>query len=215
MQFRDVSHYVSRTDQHRQRGAGIAALRRPRTPTVTEFAPESKNSLSNSDQSCTKLLTGKRLRGYEALVYSTVFCVSMTTLWVVNNGKGRDSSDSFTAQILAKNAGENCGQIRPQLLRCVSQLRPAQPLVMCHYLQTRPIAAGHRRWKAMTALLRISDVQNRLCVSRSTVNRLIRDRKLECVYIGRSPRIPDDAVERLINKLRDGAVDLDENEAQA
>lgn len=202
MQFRDVSHYVGRTDQHSRRGAGLVALRRPRKPTATEFALESKNSLSNSDQFCAKLLTGTRPPGYEALIDSLSFCVSMPTLWVVNNDKGRDRGDSFTAQFLAKNAGENCGQIRPQLLRCVSQLRPTHPLVMCHYLQTRPIAAGHRRWKAMTVLLRISDVQDRLCVSRSTVNRLIRDQKLECVHLGRSRRIPDDSVEKLIHELR-------------
>jgi hypothetical protein len=47
------------------------------------------------------------------------------------------------------------------------------------------------------------------------VNRLIHDRKLECVYIGRNPRIPDDAVERFIKQLRDGTFDRDENEAQA
>jgi excisionase family DNA binding protein len=66
--------------------------------------------------------------------------------------------------------------------------------------------------KAMTTLLRISDVEKRLCVSRSTVNRLIRDRKLECVYVGRSPRIPDDAVEQFIRSIRDNAITIDEDE---
>jgi excisionase family DNA binding protein len=54
----------------------------------------------------------------------------------------------------------------------------------------------------MTTLLRISDAQERLAVSRSTVYRLIRDRKLECLYLGGSPRIPDDSLERLIGELR-------------
>lgn len=215
MQFRDVSHYVSRTDQHRRRGAGFVPPTRTKLPTGTEFALVLKNSLSNFDQFCAKLLTGKRHRGYEALVDSAVSCASMPTLWVVNNDKGRGRGNSFTAQFLAKNAGENCGQIRPQLLRCVSQLRPTHPLVMCHYLQTRPIAAGHRRWRAMTVLLSISDVQDRLCVSRSTVNRLIRDRKLECVHLGRIPRIPDDSVEKLIRELRATTPDFMDDEAES
>jgi excisionase family DNA binding protein len=60
----------------------------------------------------------------------------------------------------------------------------------------------------MTSLLSISDVQDRLCVSRSTVNRLIRDQKLECVHLGRSPRIPDDSVEKLIRELRTARSDV-------
>jgi excisionase family DNA binding protein len=208
MQFCDVSHYVSRTNQHRQRGAGIAALRRPRTPTVTEFALESKNSLSNSDQFCAKLLTGKRHRGYEALVDSTVFCASMPTLWVVTKHKGGERGDTFTAQFLPQNNGENCGQISTYLLRCVSHRRLKHPPVC---VSLSPNAAHRRRTqevKAMTTLLSISGVQDRLCVSRSTVNRLIRDRKLECVYIGRSPRIPDDSVEKLISELRTNKPDI-------
>lgn len=215
MQFRDVSHDVSRTDLHRRRDAGLVALRRPRKPPVTEFTPESKNSLSNSDQFCAKLLTGKRHRGHAALVDSLSFCASMPTLWDVTKDKGSERGGIFTAQFLPKNDGENCGQIGTYLLRCVSQLRPQHPPVC---VSLSPNAAHSRRTqevKAITSLLSISGVQDRLCVSRSTVNRLIRDRKLECVYIGRSPRIPDDAVERLISKLRDGTLDLDENEAQA
>lgn len=214
MQLRDVSHYVSRTDQHRPGDTVLVALTRQSTPTGKEFAPARKNSLSNSDQFCAKLLTGTRPPGYAALVDSLNFCASIPTLWVGNKYKGGKRGDSFTAQLLPKNTAENCGQISTFLLRCVSQYRPNHPLVVCHYLQTRPIAAGHRRWKDMTVLLRISDVQDRLCVSRSTVNRLIRNQKLECVYIGRSPRIPDDAIELLISKLRDGTLDLDQNEAQ-
>lgn len=56
--------------------------------------------------------------------------------------------------------------------------------------------------KAMTSLLRISDAQDRLAASRSTVYRLIRDRKLECVYLGTSPRITDESIERFIDELR-------------
>lgn len=56
--------------------------------------------------------------------------------------------------------------------------------------------------KAMTSLLRISDAQTRLAASRSTVYRLIRDRKLECVYLGTSPRITDESIERFIDELR-------------
>ncbi len=56
--------------------------------------------------------------------------------------------------------------------------------------------------RAMTSLLRISDAQERLAASRSTVYRLIRNQKLECVYLGSSPRIPDDSLERLIGELR-------------
>jgi excisionase family DNA binding protein len=65
-------------------------------------------------------------------------------------------------------------------------------------------AASREIWevRAMTSLLRISDAQERLAASRSTVYRLIRDRKLECVYLGSSPRIPDDSLERLIDDLR-------------
>ena len=215
MHFRDVSHYVSRTNQNCIRNTACVAPARARLWAVPELAHERKISLSNSDQFCAKLLTGRRPPGYGTLIDSLSFRVSIPTLWVVNKYKGGKRGDCFTAQFLLKNAGENCGQIHPQLLRCVSYLRLNHPLVMCHYLQTRPIAAGHRRWKAMTVLLRISDVQDRLCVSRSTVNRLIHDRKLECVYIGRNPRIPDDAVERFIKQLRDGTFDRDENEAQA
>lgn len=65
-------------------------------------------------------------------------------------------------------------------------------------------AASRGIWevRAMTSLLRISDAQERLAASRSTVYRLIRDQKLECVYMGSSPRIPDDSLERFIGELR-------------
>jgi excisionase family DNA binding protein len=215
MQFSDVSHYVSRTDKQHRSTTALVAPERPRVLTIRELALEDGNSLSNSNQFCAKLLTGTRPPGYGALLDSLSFCASMPTLWVVNKNKCGERCDGFTAQFLLKNAGENCGQIGTSLLRCVSHKRLKHPPVVCHYLLTRLIAAGHGRWEAMTSLLSISDVQDRLCVSRSTVNRLIRDQKLECVYIGRSPRIPDDAVERLISKLRDGTLELDENEAQA
>ena len=215
MHFRDVSHYVSRANQHHRSATALIAPARPRVLTIRKIALEGGNSLPNSDQFCAKLLTGTRPPGYGEPLDSLIFGASMPTLWVGNKYKGGKRGDSFTAQFQPKNTAENCGQIRPQLLRSVSHFRPNHPMVMCHYLQTRPIAAGHRRWKAMTSLLSISDVQDRLCVSRSTVNRLIHDRKLECVYIGRNPRIPDDAVERFIKQLRDGTFDRDENEAQA
>ncbi len=214
MQFRDVSHYVSRTDQHRRRGADFIALMAQRERTATEFAPESKNPLSNSVQFCAKLLTGQRHRGHEALVDSPVFCASMPTLWDVTQYKRSERRDTFNAPFLPQYTGENCGQIGTFLLRCVSQLRPQHP-PCCVSLS--PNTAHRRRTqevKAMTSLLCISDVQVRLCVSRSTVNRLIRDRKLECVYIGRSPRIPDDAVERLIAGLRDTSLHLNETEVE-
>jgi excisionase family DNA binding protein len=67
----------------------------------------------------------------------------------------------------------------------------------------------------MTSLLRISDVQDRLRVSRSTVNRLIRDHKLECVHLGSSPRIPDDSVERLIRELRTNSPDTPDREVDS
>ena len=215
MHFRDVSHYVSRTNQQHKSATALVALARPWKHSVTEFAPKSKNSLSNSDQFCSKLLTGTRPPGYGALVDSFNFRASIPTLWDGNKYKGGKRGDSFTAQFLPQNTAENCGQIGTFLLRCVSQLRPSRPLVMCHYLQARPIAAGHRRWKAMTVLLRISDVEERLCVSRSTVNRLIRDQKLECVHLGRSPRIPDDSVEKFIRELRTNKPDISDCEIES
>ncbi len=208
MQYRDVSHYVSHTDQHRQRGAGFVPLSAPGMPTATEFTPESKNSLSNSDQFCAKLLTGKRHKGYEALVDSLIIRASMPTLWDVTKDKGSERRDTFAAQISPKNTGENCGQIDTYLLRCVSHKRLKHPT---GYVSLSPNAAYRRRTqevKAMTSLLRISDVQDRLCVSRSTVNRLIRDQKLECIHLGNSPRIPDDSVEKLISELRTNKPDI-------
>jgi len=212
MHFRDVSHYVSRTDQNCRRNTARVAPARARLWAVPALAHERKISLSNSDQFCAKLLTGRRPPGYGTLIDSLSFRVSIPTLWVGNKYKGGKRGDSFTVQFLPKNTAENCGQIGTCLLRCVSHYRPNHPLVVCHYLQTRPIAAGHRRWEAMTVLLRISDVEERLCVSRSTVNRLIRDQKLECVHLGRSPRIPDDSVEKLIRELRVNKADISDCE---
>jgi len=212
MHFRDVSHYVSRINHQHRSAPALAAPARLRVLTITELALQDGNSLSNSDQFCVKLLTGTGPPGYGALVDSLNFCASIPTLWVGNKYKGGKRGDSFAAQFLPKNTAQNCGQIGTFLLRCVSHFRPNHPLVVCHYLQTRPIAAGHRRWKAMTVLLRISDVEERLCVSRSTVNRLIRDQKLECVHLGRSPRIPDDSVEKLIRELRTNKPDISDCE---
>jgi len=212
MHFRDVSHYVSRTDQFLRRGTAFVAPARARLWAVPELAHERKISLSNSDQFCAKLLTGRRPPGYGTLIDSLSFRVSIPTLWVVNKYKGGKRGDSFTAQFRPKYTAENCGQIRPQLLRCVSQLRPQHPPVC---VSLSPNAAYRRRKqevKAMTTLLRINDVEKRLCVSRSTVNRLIRDKKLECVHLGRSPRIPDDSVEKLIRELRTNKPDISDCE---
>jgi excisionase family DNA binding protein len=67
---------------------------------------------------------------------------------------------------------------------------------------TTAASSGIWEVRAMTTLLRISDAQERLAASRSTVYRLIRDQKLECVYLGTSPRITDESIERLIDELR-------------
>jgi len=67
---------------------------------------------------------------------------------------------------------------------------------------TTATSGGFWEVRAMTTLLRISDAQDRLAASRSTVYRLIRNQKLECVYLGSSPRIPEDSLERLIGELR-------------
>lgn len=212
MQFRDVSHYVSRTDQHRRRGAGLVALTRQAMPSATEFGLQSKNSLSNSDQFCAKLLTGKRHRGYEALLDSLIDCASMPTLWVVTKDMGSERGGRFTAQSPSQKAEENCGQISTNLLRCVSHKRRKHP---SGCVSLSPNAAYRRRTqevKAMTTLLRISDAQDRLRVSRSTVNRLIRDQKLECIHLGSSPRIPDDSVEKLISELRTKGPDIHDGE---
>jgi excisionase family DNA binding protein len=212
MHFGDVSHYVSRTNQHRRIGADLDALTKPRMPTVTEFAAESKNSLSNSDQFCSKLLTGTRPPGYGTLIDSLEKLTSIPTMWVAFKNLGSERDGTFTPQFLAKNTAENCGQIGTFLLRCVSHKRLKHP-TGCVSLS--PNAAYRRRTqgvKAMTALLRISDVEKRLCVSRSTVNRLIRDQKLECVHLGRSLRIPDDSVEKLIRELRTNRPDISDCE---
>lgn len=215
MQFRDVSHYVSHTDQYRQCGTAGSSCMRGWNPTGTKSSEKCKNSLSNSDQFCAKLLTGKRHKGYGALVDSMGFCASIPRLWDVTKDKGSARGRIFTAQVLPQYTGENCGQIGTFLLRCVSHKRLKHHSI---YVSLSPNAAHRRRTqevKDMTTLLSISGVQERLSVSRSTVNRLIRDRKLEFVYIGRSPRIPDEAVERFIRKLREGTIDLNENKAQA
>ena len=63
MHFRDVSHYVSRTNQQHKSATALVALARPWKHWVTEFAPKSKNSLSNSDQFC----YGSEGWGFESL----------------------------------------------------------------------------------------------------------------------------------------------------
>ncbi len=55
---------------------------------------------------------------------------------------------------------------------------------------------------AVTTLMRISDVQNVLSTSRSTVYRLIESGHLERVYVGSAMRIVDDSVQDYITRLR-------------
>ncbi len=50
--------------------------------------------------------------------------------------------------------------------------------------------------------MRISDVQNVLSTSRSTVYRLIESGKLERVYVVSAMRIVDDSVQNYITRLR-------------
>lgn len=158
--------------------------------------------LSNSENFCDELLTGLSSRVYFSLVDAP-------------RRQSRPGGSSYSAQVKATRAYrrnnqhfcvayglENCPQIHSQLLRCVSKHRFRDPRGL---VSLSPHAAHSRRTrevKTMTSLLRISDVEKRLCVSRSTVNRLIRKRKLECVYIGSSPRIVEESIEQFIEELR-------------
>jgi excisionase family DNA binding protein len=63
---------------------------------------------------------------------------------------------------------------------------------------------------SMTALLRISDVEQRLAMGRSSVYRLIEAGVIERVYVGSSPRIVDESVELYIQKLRE-PINVDTN----
>jgi excisionase family DNA binding protein len=104
-----------------------------------------------------------------------------------------------TLAILLRKAAEN-GLFTTSLLGNFSR-NLAVKFAVTLALTAAP-CRGPGEVKAMTSLLRISDVQTRLAASRSTVYRLIRDLKLECVYLGSSPRIPEDSLERLIGELR-------------
>jgi excisionase family DNA binding protein len=54
------------------------------------------------------------------------------------------------------------------------------------------------------ALLTVKQAARVLSLGRSTVYELIADGRLEVVHIGRSTRVPTDAIARLIAKLRAG-----------
>jgi excisionase family DNA binding protein len=56
----------------------------------------------------------------------------------------------------------------------------------------------------MTALISISDVQQLLDVSRSTVNRLLDRGELRRVHIGRAVRIPAEDVDAFVHRLQIG-----------
>lgn len=158
--------------------------------------------LSNSENFCDELLTGLSSRVYFSRVDAS-------------RRQSRTGNSPCSSQVKATRAYrcknqpfcvvhrlENCPQIHSQLLRCVAKRRFRDPHGL---VSLSPHAAHSRRTKevkAMTSLLRISDVEKRLCVSRSTVNRLIRKQKIECVYIGSSPRIVDESIERFIEELR-------------
>jgi excisionase family DNA binding protein len=54
----------------------------------------------------------------------------------------------------------------------------------------------------MTALISISEIQQMLKVSRSTVYRLINRGEIGCVHIGRIVRIPASDVDAYLQRLR-------------
>ena len=54
-------------------------------------------------------------------------------------------------------------------------------------------------------LLRPEEAAEQLCISRTRVFALMREGHLESVPIGRSRRIPADAITKLIDGLRSGA----------
>jgi excisionase family DNA binding protein len=212
MQFRDVSHYVSRTRKRRSLDNDHRVHRHPRVPDWAENGLQGKNFLGNFDEFRAKLLTGKTPPGYTVLVDSLKNQASTPAMRVATKNKESRARAAFGTLHRLQTAVRSCGQKHPQLLLCVSS-PPVKQLP--GGVSLSPQTAQSRRTqgvKDMTSLLRISDVQDRLCVSRSTVNRLIRERKLECLYVGRSPRIPDDAVEKFIMNLRDKAITIDEDE---
>jgi len=54
----------------------------------------------------------------------------------------------------------------------------------------------------MSTLISISEVQQMLKVSRSTVIRLIERGEIRCVHIGRAVRIPSEDVDAFVQRLR-------------
>lgn len=206
MQFRDVSHYVSRTRKRRSLDIDHGVHSHFGIPDCFEYGLWSKNFLTNFDEYRAKLLTGKTPPGYTVLVDSLKNLASTPAMRVATKNKGSRTAVAFVPQNRPQKTGESCGQKHPQLLRCVSS-PPVKHLP--GHVSHSPQTAQSRRTqevKDMTSLLRISDVQDRLCVSRSTVYRLIRDQKIECVHLGSSLRIPDDSVEALIRELRTDTV---------
>jgi excisionase family DNA binding protein len=71
----------------------------------------------------------------------------------------------------------------------------------------QPANGKIERWRnangentTMCSLRKISEAQKQLSVSRSSVYRLIRERRLEVVYILSSPRIPEDSIDSYIKR---------------
>lgn len=64
-------------------------------------------------------------------------------------------------------------------------------------------AGSSRKGELMESklLLKVAETGERLNVSRATVYNLIRDNKLDSVKVGRSRRVPVEAVERYVASL--------------
>jgi excisionase family DNA binding protein len=56
----------------------------------------------------------------------------------------------------------------------------------------------------LPALLTIKQAARMLSLGRSTIYELIADGRLEVVHVGRSARIPADAIPQLVHQLRSG-----------
>jgi excisionase family DNA binding protein len=91
----------------------------------------------------------------------------------------------------------------------------AQHFVRClwHYLDVNRSleatmatqdAPGLRGAELRPALLTVKQAARVLNLGRSTVYQLIADGRLEVVHIGRSTRVPTDAISKLIGALRAG-----------
>ena len=57
----------------------------------------------------------------------------------------------------------------------------------------------------MSQLLSLSEVCMRASISRSTLYRLIQNRRINVVKIGRAVRIPETEIEAFINELMDAS----------